>query len=96
MSEYDADEAEDWESYEETLFGLNSSQLSGIINILFWMIGAGLILWIGLAVFGPKPKSASSYESGVESFKDYKARAQANEEDDDEWGRREPGQSKGS
>ncbi|GMH98769.1 hypothetical protein TrVE_jg8857 [Triparma verrucosa] len=83
MNEYDADEAEDWESYEETLFGLNSSQLSGIINILFWMIGAGLILWIGLAVFGPKPKSASSYESGVESFKDYKARAQANEEDEE-------------
>lgn len=68
MSDYD--EEEDWESSEDTLLGLTSSHLSSIINILFWLIGAGLILWIGLALFSPKKNSG--YESKVDNFKDYK------------------------
>eukprot|EP00518_Triparma_eleuthera_P011167 CAMPEP_0182482366 /NCGR_PEP_ID=MMETSP1319-20130603/39140_1 /TAXON_ID=172717 /ORGANISM="Bolidomonas pacifica, Strain RCC208" /LENGTH=467 /DNA_ID=CAMNT_0024684077 /DNA_START=53 /DNA_END=1453 /DNA_ORIENTATION=+ len=36
-----------------------------------WLIGAGLLMWIGLAIFGPKPKGKTKelYESKVEHFK---------------------------
>ena len=67
----DYEEEEDWESYEETLFGLSASQLATILNVIMWLIGAGLLMWIGLAVFGPKPKGKTKelYESKVEHFK---------------------------
>ena len=69
MVEYD--EEEDWESYEDTLFGLTSHQLGGILNVIMWLIGAGLLLWLALAILSPKPKGSTKelYAANVDHFK---------------------------